>query len=220
MEAHAARLARAVALAAVLGQLVERGALELRDHVADDDGGAAGRVQLIAVVLVDDLDIRLVHERPRRDLHQLQHHVHHLRGVAFEDDRDVPAGRFESFELFGREPRAGRDESFPMRHGQVERFEALLHAGNVNERVARVDDGREVVRHGDAQIASEAHHLAEVAADVVASRRAHASHQLHTLALGDESADGLPHLPVASDDDHLHDVLPSRRAPMRLMPPV
>ena len=40
------------------------------------------------------------------------------------------------------------------------------------------------------------------------------------LALGDESADGLPHLPVASDDDHLHDVLPSRRAPMRLMPPV
>ena len=74
-----------------------------------------------------------------------------------------------------------------MRHGQVERFEALLHAGNVNERVARVDDGREVVRHGDAQIASEAHHLAEVAADVVASRRAHASHQLHTLALGDET---------------------------------
>ena len=120
---------------------------------------------------------------------------------------DVLARRLEARELLGREAGAGGDEGLLVFDGQVERAQALLHAGHVDEHVAFVDDGREVVYHGDTQVAPKARNLAEVATDVVAPGRPHAAYQLHALALVHEPADGLTHLPMAPDDDHLHTAL-------------
>lgn len=64
--------------------------------------------------------------------------------------------RLEARELLGREAGARGDEGLAVLDGQVERAQALLHAGHVDERVALVDDGCKVVCHGDAQVAPEA----------------------------------------------------------------
>ena len=86
---EADRSVPALAVAVVRGDVLERLFLRCGDDLAHLQRGAARRIDLHAVVRLDDLDVESFGERAAGDVEQLQHDVDADAHVGREDDRDV-----------------------------------------------------------------------------------------------------------------------------------
>jgi hypothetical protein len=165
-EADAARAALAVAV--VDGAAVERLALRGSDDLAHAQRRAARRVDLHAVMRLDDLDVEALGERARRDVDQLHDHVDADAHVRRHDDRDVLGMRRDLCLLGGVEAGRADDGGDAQLAAEGEVGQRSLRPREVDQHLARGERGSRVGADDDA--AGPAEEGAGVAADAGAAR--------------------------------------------------
>ena len=205
-EADGAPVALArVPLAAVDGALAEVAAEGLGDDLAQPQGSARGGVDLVAVVRLDDLDVAVVAQHARGDLHQLEAQVDAGAHVGGEDHGDVAGGLGDTAALGLVEPRGADDDAPPELAAQRHVPHGGVGRGEVDEHVEALGDRPEVVGHRHVH-APEAGELARVVAHPRAARTLEGGRQHRVLALGAGLDDGPPHAPgrPRHGDTHAH----------------
>ena len=163
------------ALTAIDRTGVEIAAEGIGDNLTHPQRGARRRINLEAVVGLDDLHVVALVEDPGRHVEQLEHRVHADRHVRREHHRDLLGSRGDGRLAVGRE--AGGADHHPAagRAGQLEVVQGALRAGEVDQAVGQGDPRGHIAADGHA--AGEVNQLAGVLADEGAVRLLEGCHQ-------------------------------------------
>jgi hypothetical protein len=125
----------------------------LRRRLAQQKRRAGGRVDLHAVVHLEDLDVEVLAERGRRLAHQARKQVHPERHVAGLDDAGVPRRRLEALEVGLRQPRRADDVDDRGLRREIGVRDARLGRGEVEDAVRLREHGQGIVGDHDAALA-------------------------------------------------------------------
>ena len=142
------------AVAAVDGAVVQVAAAGAGQHLAHGQRGAAGRVDLVAVVGLDDLDVVALGQRTRRHVEQLEHDVHAQAHVRRHDDGDVPRVLGDLRLLRVAEAGRADDRAHAQLAAHRQVRQRAFGAGEVDQHVGAGQAGMQV--GGDAHVAGAA----------------------------------------------------------------
>ncbi len=192
-------------LAAMHGDRLEVAAERGGDRLAEPERGAGGRVDLVAVMRLDDLDVVAVAEDARRDLGELERHVDPDREIGRHRDWNRARGSRDARLLVGSEAGGADHRALARGNARVHVRERALRGGEIHQAVGRSHRGRDV--RGQGHAAGRPQRLAGVLAELRMPRRLERRAEREVARLQHAFDERPPHPAGRAGDHELH--LPS-----------
>jgi hypothetical protein len=174
--------------------VLQADATPLGSGLPQHEGGAGGRVDLHAVVGLDDFHVPVGIQRGGDLLGQADEEVHAKRHVPGADDGGVAGGGLDPGKVLGLKAGGADDVDGACLGGEGREFDGRGWGGEVDNGLRPGESLERVVGDGDAD-GRAAHRLAHVAADPGMTRAFDASHEVQLVGGLRQADQRLPHPP-------------------------
>ena len=152
-EADGGRIALAGhAFTAIDGALLEIAAQRIGDDLAHFQRGTRRRIDLVAVMGFDDLDVIAQRQRARGLVEQLEHHIHANAHIRRHDDGNALRRRANTRELGLVEARGADDHGHTSRFARGQMRHGAFGSGEVDEVAGVLQSGIKIGADGHASV--------------------------------------------------------------------